>query len=251
MNSKGKNKGLNLAYGIYIENSHRYIYDCILSILTISKYNDINSITIFTNNYVSVTSIMSEYFNSDLLSKLTVLQDTSLVDSIFDLCGELGAHRYLTRGVFYRLQALTCCKDFMYLDTDVICYGKIKKPKYIKNKDIIKNKNDSSCIMYSYDGLDLKDLLYYIKYHKDHINTLEFPDECIIHDGFGFHERCHDFKNLIHFGNTEYSVHNEFNFELWRSLLYYINNVKDINPLLFECYFREPRTSFLMEKTTN
>lgn len=242
---------MNVVYGLYLDiennrNSIRYIYDVILSIMSIECYNStkINKYIIYTNNAQEINNHFDNYL-SNIRNKILVLQDTSFVDIINSVCGYTGAHRYLTRGIFYRLQALCSIKNMLYLDTDVICNGKIKLPKYNKARDIIKNKNDSSCIMYSYNGIDGEDLLYYVQCHKKHIGELAFPDECVIHDAFDYMERLYDFKVLHHFGNTDYYEHNMFNKALFDELYNYIRGTDNIEIGIFNSYFRSPRYSFV------
>lgn len=242
---------MNIAYGIYItdEYSKKQIYNCVLSVKSAFKYlNSIDNVWVYTNNYDSVSFVLNMHLNEEERKKLSIIKTTEFVDSLDEICSK-GSNRYLTAGIFYRLQIFSELKNVLYVDNDVIFYS--RKFKLPSKKGLNKTDFDSSCICYSIDGLEKKDILYYVLYHKKHVASLEYPDECIIHDGFGFLEHKHHYKGVMHFGNSECFEHNEYNEALFLSLLKIIERQdpkKDLDYNVFDSYFRKPRTSFLKKK---
>lgn len=242
---------MNIAYGIYLTNEHstKQIFACTLSICTAYKYlhKRINQIFIYTNQRKTVESHIESDLPKEIIDKITIIPSNEFVDRIYSLCGNDGAHKYLTAGIFYRIQALCEIDDLLYVDNDVIfTSSKFKLPKFSKGK-LVKTDFDSSCILYSRTRLNYKDVIYYLTYNKKHIATLQYPDECIIHDGFGHLEKRYKYIGVYHFGNTEYFEHNVLNMSLYYSLMKYIKKVDKIEPGVFETFYRSTRYSLIMD----
>lgn len=242
---------MNIAYGVYLTDSYseKQIYNCILSIKSIFKFinKKVDKVFIYTNNRDKINDIFLVYFDKKDFEKIYILQTTDFVESINDLAN--GANKYLSAGIFYRLQIFSELDDVLYLDNDVIINSKKFK---IPNKiGLNKTHYDSSCICYSKKRMNTKHLLYYISFFKKHILTLQYPDECIIHDGFPFLEIKFKYEGVEHYGNTEFLEHNEFNETLFKELVHYIDNYNfktSFEKGLFDSYFRKPRYSFIHKK---
>lgn len=242
---------MNVAYGVYLTDnySEKQIYNCILSIKSVFKFigNKVGNVFIYTNNKEKINDVFVVYFDKKELAKIYIIQSADFVDSINSLAN--GANNYLSAGIFYRLQIFTELENVLYLDNDVIVNS--KKFKIPKTDGLNKTHYDSSCICYSKNRMNMKHLLYYISFFKKHIWTLQYPDECIIHDGFPFLERRFKYEGAEHYGNTEFLEHNEFNETLFKELVAYIDNYDFKTPFekgLFNSYFRKPRHSFIHKK---
>lgn len=242
---------MNIAYGIYITDdySKKQIYNSVLSIKSAFKYlKNIDNVWIYTNNDDSVSFVLNIFLDDNEKKKLNIIKTTEFVDSLNEICLK-GSNHYLTAGIFYRLQIFSELQDVLYVDNDVIFYS--SKFKLPTKKGLNKTDFDSSCICYSKDGLEKKDILYYVIYHKKHVASLEYPDECIIHDGFGYLEHKYHYEGAMHFGNSECFEHNEYNEKLFLSLLEVIkkqNPRKELDYNVFDSYFRKPRSTFMNKK---
>lgn len=242
---------MNVAYGVYLTDnySEKQIYNCVLSIKSVFKFisNKVSKVFVYTNNEEKIHNVFLAYFDKKEMSRIFIMETTDFVSSINSLAN--GANNYLSAGIFYRLQIFTELNDVLYLDNDVIINS--KKFKVPKADGLNKTHYDSSCICYSKSRMNMKHLLYYISFFKKHIKTLQYPDECIIHDGFPFLERRFKYEGAEHYGNTEFLEHNEFNENLFKTLVDYIENYDFKTPFekdLFNSYFRKPRHSFIHKK---
>lgn len=242
---------MNIAYGMYLTDvySEKQIYNCILSLKSVFKFIKklISKVFIYTNSVEKIKNIFLEYFTEKEFLKIFFIETTDFVETIASLAN--GANKYLSAGIFYRLQILSEIDDVLYLDNDVIINS--KKFKIPKTEGLNKTHYDSSCICYSKYRMNTKHLLYYISFFKDHIWTLQYPDECIIHDGFPFLEKKFKYDFVEHYGNTEYLEHNEFNENLFKELVRYLDtyNFKtEFDTGIFDPFFRKPRSSFMYKK---
>ena len=183
---------MKVYYSVQNYISDKWIYDCIISVLSVNAHNQGVQFLIYYDT--EETKSMLEKYLINL--NVTYIKDEWTENFAQSLPQKT---HWLGNGVYNLFHAIQNDEDFFFFDTDVFCYSKIEIPQTDKNMVCIRNHHrlPTRAAVYVKQvemGKRLENLSF---------EYLDFFDESIMYKRFMDITEIKQIKGIAHFSNTE------------------------------------------------